>query len=275
MKLGTFYEQILLAKENNETESIESLMDKYSTWGLEYVDIELANMEKYKDPKEFSKMLGAHGLDVGSAYYSFIFECHTSSEVKALNEGIKRCLDYVNNVNCPILMPVPVVIENHKDEAVRNECRKLVTEYLDQTAELAEKYGVVTVVENFSDTRCPFSKIEDIEYILSHAPNVKYVLDTGNFWFGNTDVLVAAKQFIDKTVHVHLKDIIPKENGFLNICKKNCDSGSIGSGIIPLEEIFEILKGANYQNGLSIEINDWKSLVQKTYESINYVKSKW
>lgn len=275
MKLGTFYEYLDLAYERKEEKSIPNMLDKYRELGLSYVDIELANTDKYGCAEDFSAMLSKHGFSVGSAYYSIKFGCRSFKEVIAMKDDTRRNIEYAGNAGCKIFMPVTIVTGKYKNENERIECRKLISEYVAQASEISKEYGITTVIENFSDTRCPFAWIEDIQAILDYVKDARYVLDTGNFWFGGDDVLTAAENFAEKTVHVHLKDISPSENGFLNICGKSCDSVSIGKGIIPFDDIFNILKRSNYSGGLSIEINDMTELVKKICESAVYVKNRW
>ena len=79
---------------------------------------------------------------------------------------------------------------------------------------------------------------------------------------------MAAKKFSERISHVHLKDILPKSNGFLNINGKSCDSVAIGDGKISFPDIFNVLKKNGFDKTFSIEINSNTDLLEKTIKSL-------
>ena len=138
---------------------------------------------------------------------------------------------------------------------------------------LAKPYNITVVVENFSDNRCPFSTVSDIDLLLSENPNLYYTLDTGNFWFNDVDALSAAERYQDRIRHVHFKDITPSESGSISVNGKACESNEIGSGIINFPGIIDILNGTGYDGTVSIEINTATELFKKTERSISFLKN--
>lgn len=273
MKIGTFFSQIDFAVENKEADSLEFLLHRYAQQGISSVDIMADSFDLKYNPKELLPQLKGVGMHVASMFHLIDFKYKEKNIVKKLQDDTKRRIEDCAKMECGMFMPVPAITTRHKNAAERTKCRKIVAEYINDVSEIAKSYSIMTVIENFSDTKCPFSTIEDIDCLLNSVPGIYYVLDTGNFWFGGTDVLEASEKFADKTVHVHLKDIYPKENGCLNVCAKSCDSSEIGGGIIPIKNILEVLKKSGYEKGATIEINDNSDFVEKTEKSIAYLKS--
>lgn len=272
MKIGSFFSQIDFAVRDGEAQSVEALLHHYAKLGITSVDIMADNLDSAYNTSELLNVLKKEGLYTASMFHLIDFRHKEKDIVTKLRDDTKRRLSDCAAMQCTMFMPVPTITTPHANEHERNECRKMVAEYVNDVSEIAKQYCISTVIENFSDTVCPFSTIDDIDYLLAEMPHVSYVLDTGNFWFGGTDVIEAAQKFAQRTVHVHLKDIYPNPRGCLTVCGKTCNSSEIGGGIIEMEKIFEILASQGYTGGATIEVNDDSGFVAKTEKSIEYLK---
>lgn len=272
MKIGSFFSQIDFAVRDGEAKSVEALLHHYAKLGITSVDIMADNFDSAYNTSELLNVLKNEGLYTASMFHLIDFRHKENDIIKKLRDDTKRRISDCAAMQCTMFMPVPTITSPHANEHERNECRKTVAEYINDVSEIAKGYNITTVIENFSDTACPFSTIDDIDYLLTELPHVHYVLDTGNFWFGGTNVIEACKKFAQRTVHVHLKDIYPNENGCLTVCSKSCDSSEIGGGIIDFEKIFEILAHSGYRGGATIEVNDNSDFVPKTEKSIEYLR---
>ncbi len=273
MKIGSFFSQIDFAVRDGEAESVEALLHHYRELGITSVDIMADSFDSAYNPSDLLTVLKNEGLYTASMFHLIDFKHKEKDIITKLRDDTKRRISDCAAMQCSMFMPVPTITSAHANEHERNECRKIVAQYINDVSEIAKGYNITTVIENFSDTACPFSTIDDIDYLLTQLPHVQYVLDTGNFWFGGTDVIEATQKFAERTVHVHLKDIYPKDDGCLTVCSKSCDSSEIGGGIIPMEMIFEILADSGYRGGATIEVNDNSDFVVKTEKSIEYLKS--
>ncbi len=271
MELGTFFSQLEIAVMNGESKSIDDILDAVGEKGLSYVDVSSATFDNNYSPESLCELLERHNVNVGSVFHLIHFEYKKENILSEIKENTKICLDRVARSDCGLVMPVPVIYDEHEGAEERELCRNIVAEYLSDFTNQAKEYGITVMLENFSDTRCPFATIEDIDYMLTNVPDLRYALDTGNFWFGGTDVIQAARRFKDKTVHVHLKDIEPTEKGTLTVCGKTCNSVAMGDGIIPFKTIFDIIKEAGYNSGATVEINHNDDLFSKTIKSLDYM----
>jgi len=191
-----------------------------------------------------------------------------AEEIDAYLKDLEDCAA----VGTPFYMPVPCIAEEHESEAARYECLQLSTAYLAELTEAAKAYGITVVVENYSRLRTTLSKISDISHILAQIPDARYVLDTGNYYFGGTDLMEACRTFIDKTVHVHLKDWGEPIYGDADIEGKKADGVAVGDGFLPIDAVMNELKASGYTGALTIEIGTGRDLMKKLEDSLLYIK---
>ena len=271
MKFGTFFSQVTASEQKGEVKSEQEALLTYKELGLDYVDIDSAPLSKSRPAKEFLKELKDCGVYVGSAFCWHKFPHDDPEALKEMKEFTKFQLDYVAAVDCNIYMPVPFVGTIHESAEARRVCQDKVAEYFADVVELAKPYGIQPVLENYSSTTCPFATIDDIAYLLEKVPGIDYVLDAGNYWFNDSDVVEATKLFIDKIAHVHLKDIVKTTDGPMVVDGRYANSVAIGSGEIPFEEIFAILTENGYDKTMTVEINGGQFVHEKTMESLRYL----
>ncbi len=275
MKLGTFYQQITSSVKVGQVESMDKAFATLKDLGLSYVDIDSGVAQPETPVKELYKLLKGYDIHTGSVFCWHRFPHQSENFMAEMKEYTKKQLDFIAELDCKIYMPVPFVGGVHETPEARKECQKKIIEYLNDIVEQSKAYGIQTVLENYSATSCPFAYVQDIADILSQVPDLHYVLDCGNFWFSNSDVLEAARKFAHLTDHVHLKDLIPHPDGVIKVEGNNANSVAIGAGIIPFEEIFSILKGVNYEGGLTVEINSSKNAYAEMIESLKYINQAW
>lgn len=271
MKFGTFYQQITGSVKAGHVESVEKAFEEFKKLGLSYVDIDSGAAQPDMPVKDLYKHLKANDIHVGSVFCWHRFPHQNENFMEEMREYTKKQLDFIAELDCKIYMPVPFVGGVHETPEARKVCQDKIVEYLTDIVEQSKAYGIQTVLENYSATSCPFAYVSDIDYILSQVPDLHYVLDCGNFWFSNSDVLEAARKFANITDHVHLKDLVPNPDGVIKVEGNNADSVAIGAGVIPFEEIFSVLKEANYEGGLTIEINSSKDTYNETIQSLKYL----
>lgn len=115
------------------------------------------------------------------------------------------------------------------------------------------------MIENQSLLTRPDSKIEDISYILKSLPDLKFVLDTGNFFCVGEDVVKAYEILREKIVHVHVKDWrINPCGAMMRANLPRFEGCAIGDGLLPNLDIIKMLKRDNYSGSLVLEMNACK-----------------
>ena len=273
MKLGTFMGQLNSAIKLNEAESLSAVFDTFIPMGLSYVDISSEDTRSQGEPTVLAEILKEKGVSVASLFHLFAFDNIGKAEIESLKEMTERQLELCGLFDTKLYMPVPVVNFPHKDTPAFLDARKRFAEYLHNAVIQGKAYGVQTVIENFSDRKNPNASVEDIAYLLQEVPDLKYVLDCGNFWFGGDNVLSATDLFMEKIIHVHLKDLVETPTGRLDICGRRGESVPIGEGEIPTKAILEKLQASGYRGGLTVEINHNENMMVEIASSLNNIKA--
>ncbi len=273
MKTGVFLSHINKIVEQGDAKSLDEALHSLADNGLECVDVDGANIGLKYNIEALKKSLDHNGIGVCSIFYLANFEWEDKTAILNFKEKTKRQFEYCAYLGTDVFMPVPNVPANNSDENKRMECQKKIIEYLNEFAVLGKEYGVTPVMENFSKYENPYSKATDFDVIFKNTSGVEYVLDTGNFWFCNDNFLDVYEKYHNITKHVHLKDITPNENGFLNINGKSADSNDVGSGIIDFPELFKKLKKYRYEGAVSIEICNVENMMNKVVKSLEYVNN--
>ena len=272
MYIGTFLVQLDMAVKAGEIESLETALDILGQEGLSMVDL-YSGFTALHTPGELLSQLSSRKIGVSSMYHLFKFDYRKENIFKEMKEGTKKQLELCAKMGTGIFMPVPEITKPYASESERDLAARVVSEYMNDVTFLAKPYNITVVVENFSDNKCPFSTVSDIDRLLSENPDLYYTLDTGNFWFNNVDALAAAERYKDRIRHVHFKDITPSESGSILINGRACESNETGSGIINFPGIIDILSGTGYNGTVSIEINTAADLFKKTERSISFLKN--
>jgi inosose dehydratase len=105
---------------------------------------------------------------------------------------------------------------------------------------------------------------------LGTPDNLGVCLDTGNSWVGGTDPVKMAKKFRDKIGHVHWKDLQKeweKRRGSIFGC--GGATNAIGTGVIDIKGVFEVLKDAPKLKYSTLEVQGEENLIS----SYNYLKT--
>ena len=108
-------------------------------------------------------------------------------------------------------------------------------------------------------------KIDDFLDILRRVnqPELKVNLDTSNTLMAGDDPVRLTREVRDHVVHVHASDRL-----------SNAEHCTLGQGIVPFPEIFNILKGAGYDGWISMEVGGTKG-EDGIRQSRDYVQKTW
>lgn len=275
MMYGTFFNQLTFAAELGEGRNTEEIMLRLAQSGLSATDIDSYSVSEM-GADYIRKLHKDAGLSVASMFHVVKLDYKNPDVLKLMKEDNKIQAEACAKAGSPLLMAVPTASASHESIDARNEALKIAAAYISDLAEEAKQYGVTVVVENYSGINTPLAYISDIEYILNNVPGAGYVFDSGNFWFGGTDMMEACRRFADRTVHVHLKDLDDKDTG-LTVNGKTCRSVAIGDGILPIYDAVNYLNSEGYTGVYTIEINHNKDMlpaILKSLDNLNYIFSK-
>lgn len=235
--------------------------------GIKNVDINAATFDSV--PVEDIKAL-LEEFDMTMCVHSARL-CDFSSEdgYKKSFESMKNDLLTAKKGGSKYLMAVPLMKEPEIENA-RDYTESFMRIFKD-LAEVGKQIGVCVTVENYSDTRLPFSTIDDIKRILEITPDLYYNLDSGNFTLAGEDAVKGAEAFLDKTVNVHLKDVAESENGTIVRRGIKYDCVALGEGMVDNYKILQLLKGAGYSGYITSEVTS--PLFDRSIESVKYIRN--
>lgn len=189
-------------------------------------------------------------LDVG---VNFIGE-DEADRVKAL-DTVKRGLDLCAELACPIaLLPGTRPAPGMSNE----EGRKLYSEGLAKSAELAAPLGIVTCIEDFGvypEFACHSSHV--LEVVTAAGPDTKVAWDNGNFILADELPMDALPPLWERTVHVHIKDFlldVTGQAGLKTPSKKAYKGVEIGGGDCQVAAVVGELKRRGFDGWVSLEV---------------------
>lgn len=273
MKISVFYSHLVQAVLNEEIKNTDEAFSLLVPKGLKAVDLASAYFNE-NTTEHYISLAKNNGITYSSVFdYLENFLYKDESYIKDVYEQSRIRIAKTAEIGAPCFMPVPVLRGLPEDEADLRLRKKVIYEYFAEVAKICKENGIIPVVENFSSHGCPFSTIKDFEYILGNMPDIKFVLDTGNFWYVDENLMEATKKFADKTVHVHIKDMAVGDEYALQHNGKHGESCAIGSGILPIKEAIEHLKTVQYSGALVIEINNSVDILNKVNKSVDYLNS--
>ena len=243
MKNGVFFYHLDAAILKGEVKTITEALTPLKKYDIDFVEVDSDQIVERYNTKELVKELSDNGVRVDSSFYAFVFDPSNKNAVEDAKEETLRRLELSKNLGSRIFLTVPRVITEPANKEAHFEGCKRVAEYMNFVTEQAKNFNLIPAFENFSKKITPYSTLEDIEYMLNNVPDIKFVFDTGNFWFVGIDVLEALEKFNGKFVHLHAKDILPE---------KTCDI-TRGTGILPLGNVFDKIKAKGYDGTVSLE----------------------
>lgn len=231
-----------------------------------YTGSEVGN--KYpKDPVELKKALDLRGVQICNAWFSTLFtsepeEVTIANFIKhrdflhALGAKMIGCSEQGNSIQgteLSVFDKKPVFSEDEWNKVAKG---------MNKLAELAEEKGMKVSYHHHMGTG--IQTPEEIDKFMELTnDNVYLLFDSGHLVYseGNSqaayDVL---EKYIDRTAHVHLKDIRPEVVDKVKSDKKSFLEGVKmgaftvpGDGCIDFKPIFKILEANNYEGWMVVE----------------------
>ncbi|MBQ3557534.1 MAG: sugar phosphate isomerase/epimerase [Oscillospiraceae bacterium] len=266
MKIGTFMHQLFVMQDQLGCETLSGVLARPELAGLQCVDADSRHFE-VRPIGKIKQQLDDAGIAVSSMYCDIKLDAVKAKTPTALADEIDTHLERCANLGTNIFMPVPLF----NGEVSREDKQAQILDFLHMTVERSPQYGVTTVLENFSRQDSTIASIDDMKFYLDRVPELQYVLDTGSFWISQScnpyDACVA---LLDRTIHVHLKDIIPVEvDPPKQMYGRGFDHAVTGEGILPIRDIIAELDNAGYDGTLSIELITSNEPLLKTQKSIH------
>lgn len=198
-----------------------------------------------------------------NAYEGGLIFKNPSECAAARRQFVEMCAA-AQSLACPYLVVIPSFLEEvmvTAGEAIIRQTSETLKEYCG----IASEYGVKVAFEFLGFKNCSVNNLETCARIVEETAkdNLGIVLDTFHFFIGNSGLRSLETIDLEKLFVVHINDCenLPKSG------LKDSHRLFPGDGIIPLDEILQVLNGRGYAGVVSVEIfrpEYWEWAPEKT-----------
>jgi sugar phosphate isomerase/epimerase len=203
------------------------------------------------DPEEVRKIMDDNGLK--TVCYTFFADINfpgRKDRQKGLDE-IKMGIEIAHVLGTDkIMLPF-----GGKNEYSRREAKKNVIAGLKEAVRIGRKSGITVTVEDFTSLRSPFLVSSDFIETVKQIPELRVTYDSGNFFVGGEDPIVAYKNLKDMVVFGHFKDwtIVQSETGIKDINGRFYRTALVGEGIVDYKNLIDVIKESGYDGYMNLE----------------------
>lgn len=268
--IATFYDHMKeIAKQEGAT--VLEAMQEAKALGVELLEVSENNVIGRED--ELGSELAHTGMGISTipAYFDFGRDDDVEKQCTPVLESARF-------LGAKKILVIPGFWNMEDGEAQKEEEFSRMIEGVNRLGELAPRYGVSLVMEEYDAEKAPFSTTAGVRRFLDNCPALSCAFDTGNFRFAAEDELEAYEQLKDRVTHVHLKDRSYRQaNGEMG--KRALDGkliypAPVGAGDLKIEPILSRLKQAGYEGVYTIEHYDSNRMLEYLKSSVKWVKEK-
>lgn len=218
------------------------------------------------------------GLEIADYIHWVHMASPREEDVQAAVESGKKAVHTALAHGTKMLMIVENIVEEDLKALGREEAGRTMARALKQIVDYAAQYGVTVMVEDFPNALLPMATSDEMQTLLSGAPGLKLILDTGNMLAQKESPVEFTQKLIDPVVHVHLKDIEYPDNATTGDI--DCDGRRIwnaqhGQGVVDFAKILPLLKAHGFDGYVTVEYGPHegtKDHFEKMAESIRYLE---
>lgn len=244
MKMSVFYRHLTEAALQRGV-PLEQVLREARALGYEGLECDYPSVAR--DPKGFSAMLAVAGLEISSIY------CPLDFHMGVFPEQITEMLRNVALSGCRRILAIPGEVTDSFPNALER-----MVEGLSLLCREAEGFGITVTLEDFDADTSPCATAEGLRYFFDRISGLRFTLDTGNFLYMEQDVQDALALLLDKLDHVHLKDrslasLHPGDVPRVSIAGRPLYPCPVGTGVIPMEPLLQILQAAGFDGYCSAE----------------------
>jgi len=185
------------------------------------------------------------------------------AEAKAEREAqLRTIFERLAKVQCKVVM-----LGSTQGELTPEEWRKEFGIGLAESVPIAEDYGITVTFENRGGSAGLYvGTIEHCEEIMHYGdePRLRFTFDVANFRYVSVDHNEAYECLADTIAHVHLKDVVPRNDSFGMV--------PLGEGEVDNAPVIKKLVERGYPGCLSIECGGVNSDREDARSSAAYVE---
>ena len=162
-------------------------------------------------------------------------------------EALRAAIDAAVSLGAPLVLAAGSQISG---SITPEDGRRMIIEGLHAGLSVARKAGVALAIENFGVAPTLQCAAAHCCEILEAVPGLRFVFDTGNFYFCGEDPIDNITLLSSRTCHLHLKDWVKSEAPQI----ADVSGAPLGMGLIPNEEIVRRFLHAGQVDCFSVEI---------------------
>ena len=269
-KIATFYDHMVdIARQ--ESLSVVEALKLAREMGIEAVEASGNNIVGRED--EFGQEIAMADLGISSIPSFFHFD-----EDQDVKKQAAPILEAAQFLGADRLLVIPGFWAEGDSPQVREEKTQQMIRCVARLGELAPRYGVSLVMEDFDSQLSPIATAEGLLRFLEGCPGLSCAFDTGNFRYAGQDVLEAYTLLRGRVGHVHLKDLAYTQSNGEN--PKTAVDGTdlypapVGSGDLPLDQVMARLRQDGYNGIYTIEHYDSNRTLDYLRQSVEWVKAQ-
>lgn len=269
-RIATFYDHIKEIAREEQIPFTEA-MQAAKELGVCALEISQNNLVGRED--EVGRELAHAGLGVSSipAYFDF----GRNQDVPAQSLEV---LEAASCIGADKILVIPGFLDEHASDEEREQFTVEMIRCIDRLAELAAKYGITLVMEDFDSDCAVFAKIAQVKRFIESCKGLSCCFDTGNFRYSAEDELLAYEAFKHKIGHVHLKDraYTPAygAGGPVAADGKTLYPCPVGSGEIQIETLLSKLEQDGYTGLYTVEHYGASPMLSCLRQSVAWVAER-
>lgn len=247
MKLGVFYHHVKAAAQQLSI-PVTDMFDRVRSLGIEWLELDRGALTDFgSDPDSLYRAMNAHGLRGANLWWYYPWE----TEPEQLYDY--QMIEAARALRLDRVMPIPGLYTgtDRSPAELANMIRNM-----NLLNEKAREAGLRLCIEDYDSELSAISTTAGMEYFARQIPGLRYVFDTGNFFFANEDALAALERLRNGVDHVHVKDRSLRPTSGAG---KACLDGTlmypcaVGQGVIPVKEIVTRLAATGYDGVYAME----------------------
>ena len=233
------------------------MLQKASAAGFSAYDASAYDRE-FASVEEVVALCRQNGLVIADYIHWLHMASPDEAQVLAAIENGKQAVHIALQHGTKNLMIVESIVEEDILAMGREAAVASMARVLREIVPYAAQYGVTVMVEDFGSAALPMATSEQIGQLLSGAPGLGLVLDTGNMLAQGQDPVEFTEALLDHVVYVHLKDIefpeqpTAEDYDYDHMGRIFCEAHH-GQGVVDFPAIFALLKKHGYEGYATVE----------------------
>ena len=222
--------------------------------GLDAVEVFAREVDSFGEER-LTALLAEQNLEL-SAYIASADFIHSDTQARQrAYQAAQDHIDRAERLGARIVLIVPAPVPGPESYI---EGRRLFAEGLQCISQYAREKGITVTTENYGVAVEFNGRIRHLAEFASHAPDLRFTFDAGNFLLAGEDPLEGLERLRDRIAYVHLKDWVPveSEGGRFPVPNRpGCffQEVAVGEGVVPTFRILDELRRTGYCGYLSIE----------------------